>query len=493
MDPSGRAALLVAQAAFSSGRHDRVLELLKPFADGSNHELLDLYARALRASEHFDAAVAVRRHQVALLPKSASAWLNLAAALNDLGARAEAVCAATQGIDLGSQAPEAWLVLARAFRGQGNHAAAEDAYRQGLARGPQHYTLHEELSQLVWRRTGDALAATAALDELKVPAPRLLLIRANVLETAGEANLARETLLRLVGQGSDPGLLAAAATILAKLDPAIAHETARRATSAAARPDTVAAFAQSALSIGDTGAALAAVKWLLARQPLDQLALALLATCYRLRGDPAYDDLIDYKLVRSIPIAAPAAWPEVPAFLSDLADELRPLHDLPTHPVGMSLRSGSQTTDDLRKTSLPAISAARSVLSAAVEEYLATLSEDQGPFTRRKADRAGMTGLWSVRLRPGGFHTSHIHPDGWLSSAFYVALPGSMSAGHSHAGALGFGSPGISTPRPLGFDHVVDPQAGHVVLFPSYFWHATIPFEGHEGRLTMAFDAVPVS
>jgi Putative 2OG-Fe(II) oxygenase len=30
-----------------------------------------------------------------------------------------------------------------------------------------------------------------------------------------------------------------------------------------------------------------------------------------------------------------------------------------------------------------------------------------------------------------------------------------------------------------------------LVLFPSYFWHGTVPFESSADRLTIAFDVVP--
>jgi hypothetical protein len=31
-----------------------------------------------------------------------------------------------------------------------------------------------------------------------------------------------------------------------------------------------------------------------------------------------------------------------------------------------------------------------------------------------------------------------------------------------------------------------------LVLFPSYLWHGTVPYEDRAPRLTVAFDAVPV-
>jgi len=37
----------------------------------------------------------------------------------------------------------------------------------------------------------------------------------------------------------------------------------------------------------------------------------------------------------------------------------------------------------------------------------------------------------------------------------------------------------------------VKPERGMLVLFPSFFWHGTVPFGGNGTRLTVAFDAVP--
>jgi hypothetical protein len=38
---------------------------------------------------------------------------------------------------------------------------------------------------------------------------------------------------------------------------------------------------------------------------------------------------------------------------------------------------------------------------------------------------------------------------------------------------------------------MVRPEVGMLVLFPSYFWHGTVPISGNQTRLTVAFDAVP--
>jgi hypothetical protein len=80
----------------------------------------------------------------------------------------------------------------------------------------------------------------------------------------------------------------------------------------------------------------------------------------------------------------------------------------------------------------------------------------------------------------------HVHPQGWLSSAYYVELP---DAAGSREGWLKFGEPGVRIDG-CAAEHFVQPECGLLVLFPSYFWHGTVPF--HAGaRLTAAFDVIP--
>jgi len=43
----------------------------------------------------------------------------------------------------------------------------------------------------------------------------------------------------------------------------------------------------------------------------------------------------------------------------------------------------------------------------------------------------------------------------------------------------------------LAAEYSVRPSVGLLVLFPSYFWHGTVPFRSHQARLSVAFDAVP--
>jgi hypothetical protein len=94
-----------------------------------------------------------------------------------------------------------------------------------------------------------------------------------------------------------------------------------------------------------------------------------------------------------------------------------------------------------------------------------------------------------VQLQPGGFHVNHVHPAGWLSSAYYVELP-DAAGDAERAGWLAFGEPGMAV-EGMGPDHFVRPEPGMLVLFPSYLWHGTVPFNEGGRRLTAAFDVLP--
>jgi hypothetical protein len=95
---------------------------------------------------------------------------------------------------------------------------------------------------------------------------------------------------------------------------------------------------------------------------------------------------------------------------------------------------------------------------------------------------------WSVRLEPGGFHTDHVHPQGWLSSAYYVGC-------RRRRARIARGLAEVRRTRGSRrtcTDHFVEPEAGLLALFPSFFWHGTVPFNEGGVRLTAAFDVLPV-
>jgi tetratricopeptide (TPR) repeat protein len=227
--------------------------------------------------------------------------------------------------------------------------------------------------------------------------------------------------------------------------------------------------------------------------PLEQTAWGLLSVIWRLKNDPREDWLIDYrKLVMTCDLVVPAGWADRGVFLSDLKSVLEQRHVMLNAPPEQTLRGGTQTRGELFATTEPVLIAFRDALRATAEACLSGLSHQPGhPFLGRLTGKAKLAGSWSVQLQGQGFHVNHIHPQGWLSSAFYVALPPEVGV-YGDAGKLTFGVPDAALGLQLSPRHVVTPVPGRLAIFPSYAWHGTVPFTSAVPRLTAAFDALPV-
>jgi hypothetical protein len=131
-------------------------------------------------------------------------------------------------------------------------------------------------------------------------------------------------------------------------------------------------------------------------------------------------------------------------------------------------------------------------IEEAVADVIASLPPDgRHPFLGRRADHFAFAGSWSSRLHDQGFHANHLHPGGWISSAYYVALPDSMATGDGRQGWLQFGEPSYDVGLSEPVRRAVQPKPGRLVLFPSYMWHGTVPFRAPQSRTTIAFDVVP--
>ncbi|MEQ1493873.1 MAG: putative 2OG-Fe(II) oxygenase, partial [Terricaulis sp.] len=183
---------------------------------------------------------------------------------------------------------------------------------------------------------------------------------------------------------------------------------------------------------------------------------------------------------------APAGFGSMADFNAALRESLNRLHVLETHPLDQSLRHGSQTTRSLLTIDDPIIKQYLRALKDPIRAYIATMQKPDHPWSGRKSDAFKFSGCWSVKLKANGYHVNHIHPEGWISSAYYVSLPEVAKSGDTQEGWIKFGEPRWPLPQ-CGVEKVVQPKEGRLVLFPSYMWHGTIPFSEGE-RLTAPFD-----
>ncbi|HET7576947.1 MAG TPA: putative 2OG-Fe(II) oxygenase [Sphingomicrobium sp.] len=207
-------------------------------------------------------------------------------------------------------------------------------------------------------------------------------------------------------------------------------------------------------------------------------------TAWRMTGDPRLEWLAgDSSLISIIDLG------EELAAIPGLNDLLRSLHAVSGRYLNQSVRGGSQTDGPLLSRIEPEIRALRAIIVRAVEGHVARFGSlpDSHPQKMAGARRIRFSGSWSVRLVDGGFHSVHVHPRGWISSALYLGLPEKLS---DEEGWLTLSEPPPELRLDLAPARTVPPKIGQLVLFPSWMWHGTRPFPTGE-RLSVAFDVAP--
>ena len=96
--------------------------------------------------------------------------------------------------------------------------------------------------------------------------------------------------------------------------------------------------------------------------------------------------------------------------------------------------------------------------------------------------------------RAGAYHAPHSHPDSAWSGVYYVD-PGCHDSDQLLSGVLEFLDPragveAVTAPGdPYGEPFRVRPQAGLLVLFPSWLYHWVHPYAGQGPRIAISFNA----
>lgn len=226
---------------------------------------------------------------------------------------------------------------------------------------------------------------------------------------------------------------------------------------------------------------------------LDQGWWTLLSTCFNRLGNRAkYSWLCDYdNLVFAVDLDGYVTQRGNTVSIADLQLELDDMHKTTRHPIGQSLRGGTQTFEDLFDNKSELIQTLKDSVLEHAKQFISDKTIDKNhPFLSRiGANELEFVGSWSVSLKSEGFHKSHFHPQGWLSGVCYIDLPPEID--EQGQGWLCFGKPEIENDSFKG-DYLVKPAAGRVVFFPSYMWHGTLPFKSSTRRLTVAFDITPM-
>ena len=101
---------------------------------------------------------------------------------------------------------------------------------------------------------------------------------------------------------------------------------------------------------------------------------------------------------------------------------------------------------------------------------------------------------WATICHAGAYHGPHSHPDSSWSGVYYVD-PGTDSQDQPLSGVLEFLDPragveAVTAPGdPYGEPFRVRPQAGLLVVFPSWLYHWVHPYAGQTPRIAVSFNA----
>jgi len=362
---------------------------------------------------------------------------------------------------------EAHYNLGNALMKLGRCEAAVEAYRRAAELKPDLVAAHNNL--------GNALHALGRNEEAAEAYRRVLRLAPESPEVQRNLGIALER------AGKRGEAIDAYRTVIAR------------------RPDWLLAhsnLANALLSAGDARAAIeAADRWLeLSPGNIEALSIKVLAL-YEAGERVAAAYLLDFKLVRRLKIEPPAGYATLEAFNQALVDFTlsHPTLHVPEaadphyhHPALAITKTFFGPTEG-------PVAEFEAIVRRAVADYIAAIPlNSPHPFLAHPPKRWGFAS-WAAVLHFQGNLTPHIHLDGYLSGVYYPQLPDLVgTAGHGHAGFFELGPPPEQFPLKAAVDSMpIQPEEGLMILFPSYFYHRTIPFESTQRRISIAFDACP--
>ncbi len=447
-----------------------------------------------------DLAAAIHCYEkaLALQPDYADAHHNLGVCLRMTQGAQEALEHYQTARDLGLDRAELHHNTGNALIDAGDAMGAIDAYREALARDPSDVDSHRNLNSLLWQQEllEDYLDSYRQALVRQPTAIELRLAYAMALTQQEDFETAEMTLLE--GLHLTPQSSALRSQLAYSLEgqgrwPEALEVHAATVAMPGSVPDHRVSYARALLACDRPHEALIQAREGAARTPFDQRALAYLGLCWRVLGDQRDEALNDYEnLVRVFELPVPAHYGNVDEFNDRLRTLLEGLHIGKRHPPEQTLRGGSQTGGDLFDRADPEIRELVTGFRHCIADYTSRLPRSsEHPLFSRRADSFDFSASWSVRLARCGYHTMHVHPLGWISSAYYVQVPEEIVASDARGGGIKFGEPDIDIGAHGAARRQIQPVSGRLLLFPSYMWHGTVPFESDDPRMTVAFDVVP--
>ncbi len=154
------------------------------------------------------------------------------------------------------------------------------------------------------------------------------------------------------------------------------------------------------------------------------------------------------------------------------------------------LHHGVQSSGNLFKRPEASFQKLAVLIASTIEKYKQHYANEDCEFIKAFPKNIEFSSSWYVKMQSGGHLTSHIHEEGWISGAVYLAMPKNRvgDEGSIELSTHGDNYPQKHTNFPT---KTIAPNVGDVVFFPSSVFHRTIPYSSNEERICVAFDLKP--
>ena len=433
-------------------------------AEPAHPDALHLLGLIAKEAGQPEAAIQLIRKAIAVSPTNPSFRSNLAMMFEEQGRYSECEAAARGALELEPANGNALHCLANALRATDRYPEAAEVYEKAVRAIPENPAL--------WSNYGATLQTLGRHEEALVALRRAIDLspgQAELHSNLGNAELA----------SGHPDAAVSSYRHALRLDPDFAPAYTNLAN----------ALLQAGLA-AETGDIL---RRCLEISPGNRKALAYLAVAASENGDlETRDRLMDFDgLMSSRQWQAPEGFETLEEFNRTLVDHVTAHGTVKWEPVTKTTRGGSQTGELLDDHPGP-VAALEGMVRAAIADYLAAIPPDADhPFLSTAPEDWHLT-FWATLLEEGGHQAPHLHPTGWLSGVYYAAVPAAAESSPEHAGWIEFGRPPddfpLETPVPT---RMIEPAPGLMLLFPSYFYHRTLPFAGEGRRVSIAFDLMP--
>jgi len=450
---------------------------------------------------NFDAAETAFKHALMLDNNYVKALHNLGALLRSLYRYEDALVFLTRAMKLAPRLVEPRYIVANIYYELGDFDKADEEYRKVITLQPDYLEAHQSLNKLYWEHDKTELYAKSFTIGIKAnpAAPALCEEHLRALANAnrfdeGVALAAKYTSAFPAHAGihQQTGRIMAGAG-----HKGAATDSYNKAVENAPGDKSIRISAcQNMIRMGDYETALMHLEAAEKHAPNDQEMWAYRSLCWRMTGDERHEWLNDFeRYVAPAVIETPPGYQSLDIFLAELKETLRLYHKTKQAPIDQTLRGGSQTHGMLLERPDPIFKALKHSLGQVVAEFIHNLPSDDTahPLCRRNTGAFDFAASWSVWLRGGGYHVNHVHPLGWISSAFYVDVPtASEKTRTQKEGWIKFGESPMLLGGPDQAVRYVEPKPGVLALFPSYMWHGTIAYHDDADRVTAPFDIIPV-